>query len=400
MSYKKREKIAEEYEILPGDSLLSERVLNRSPRQLIENADVIDSGIENIADKAGIECFTEKTPSQPEYESKYFVSDGISIKRGIEFLDRVLFNIYQLIESQDFLTRQYQLSVGSTFIIDEGDYLGGSARYADITESFSGILVCAYQPQRINLDTFCRMSFSYGDEWTDAVEISFNNYSFITLCPSGVNLLLGVLTPHPAPRIDIYQSIDEGATWDFISPVWNAPDTNCRLRVTQGYDGKFFMFNASAGNCYILFSNDNGVTWSQQSLFAGDRCSGFHNIMDQVIIIYSVAGTLYWRQSNNDGINWGVAHAINVSTFIQEIDAIVLPNGWWLVVYGEDGFISYTFSRDNGNSWSTSQRLVTGQVGRPSLTMLSNGDILCVYHQTVDGGNIQIKGTFIRLEAV
>jgi hypothetical protein len=94
MSYKKKEYIQENLDLVPGDNFVSINRHNATHYQLSENSDIMLVGTLNLLDQAGIEVSTTKTI--PDYSSNIYIVDGEDLIKTIARLDKTLHAIYTM----------------------------------------------------------------------------------------------------------------------------------------------------------------------------------------------------------------------------------------------------------------------------------------------------------------
>jgi predicted neuraminidase len=157
----------------------------------------------------------------------------------------------------------------------------------------------------------------------------------------------------------------------------------------------------------MAISDDQGKTW-----YASQPLAGFGNI--QPAVLRRRDGTLvaYMREngplrkirraeSKDNGVTWGPVGATDLPNPGSGLDAVMLENGHWVLVYNDTtrgrASLAVALSEDEGRTWPWTRHLerhADGSYHYPAVVVDRAGTIHAVYSYFVKGGKSMKHAAF------
>ena len=235
-----------------------------------------------------------------------------------------------------------------------------------------------------NVEVFYKRSLDGGVTWEQDVRLTDNSARSlrpkITAAGSMVHV---VWCDERDGNFEIYhkRSTDKGATWE--------QDT--RLTDDPGYSGGSMIAVANSivhvvwadnrfGNWDIFYkrSTDSGLNWEQDRYLTNDPTHAFSPCVSvsgsSVHVVWSDSRDgggsgvtdIYYRRSDDEGVNWGNEERITFDMNDSNIPSVYASNLLVHVIWWDDrdhgmpsGEVYYKRSTDSGISWSNDTRLTT-----------------------------------------
>lgn len=244
----------------------------------------------------------------------------------------------------------------------------------------------------------------------------------------------------------ITRSLDGGTSWEHrirldVKPFIGTGHRDSCSRMPSGriilpLHGRRTQDKADVS--FMIFSDDDGLTWSEPVVMACDRegeiayhepsilvLSNHHIIATYRIFrephgsprkdVPSHVDDIFFNESRDGGKTWGKPHPIGVSGHPTHM--IRLQEGPILCVYGYRAppyGIRAVLSTDNGRTWNTEKELILRDdaacsdpdhvidsaidIGYPFVTQLSDGRLMAVYYFNVGKGRGFVAATFFSVD--
>ena len=210
--------------------------------------------------------------------------------------------------------------------------------------------------------SFVRLSEDGGKHWSEAYSVPVSAPHGPTLLSDGRLLYLGkqqsCQSENDERKVQVYESYDDGKHWSFLSDI--AVPEGCRLN---------FMYEPHAvelPNGHIL-----GAIRMQNPSLNPDF-------------------TIYLCESTDGGKTWSIPHPTGICgspphLMVHSSGAVILSYGRRAKPYGERARVSYDGGKTFGEEIVISEEAPSDDLGYPSTVELSDGKLLTVYYQILEG---------------
>ena len=167
-------------------------------------------------------------------------------------------------------------------------------------------------------------------------------------------------------------------------------------------------------HCYIVFSDDNGLTWSEPVVINDDEPQNRFSEPDiaevspgELVCVHretQISGHLYFSRSGDGGAAWSIPEESSI--FGHPGHLLVLQDGRLLCTYGRriaPFGIRLSLSEDGGKSWRQDTEIIVrddlpnGDLGYPTTIEYAPGKLFVIYYGQDGEGVTYVMGTYVEL---